>query len=141
MENKLKINVDKLKSITFSRLASSINDTYTLKHHHIIRVNQIKSLVDSQLTFIYHVQYLCEYCFKMLGFIFRNTKNFTNVDALCALYYALVRSKLELCSIIGNPYYNVYISSLENIQRAFCKRLYYIKCGAYPARSSNGPIA
>lgn len=136
--NKLKINVNKCKSITFSRLTTNICYDYTLNTSKIENVRQIKDLgviIDRQLTFVPHIQYICDHATKMLGFIYRNTKNFTNTDSLCVLFYAFIRSKLEYCAIIWTPFYKAHINSLENIQKKFCKRLFYIKYGTYPVRS------
>ena len=104
----------------------------------IDKVNQIKDLgiiLDPQLTFVPHIQYLCNHATKMMGFIYRNTVHFRNTEALLTLYYVYVRAKLEYGSMIWDPYYDVHIASLERIQRKFCKRLYYIKHGVYPVRS------
>ena len=76
----------------------------------------------------------------MLGFIIRNTVGFTNVDSLLVLYYSFIRSKLEYSSVVWDPYYKIHISSIERIQRKFCKHLFYVKFGRYPVRTCSSVV-
>ena len=50
------------------------------------------------------------------------------------LYNAFVRTKLEYCSTIWTPFYNVHIAEIENVQRKFCKYVYFKKYHAYPVQ-------
>ncbi|WP_255576948.1 hypothetical protein, partial [Enterobacter cloacae complex sp. 2DZ2F20B] len=141
--NKQNINVAKCKVITFSRSPDTTQYKYELNDTEIDRVFQIKDLgvvVDSKLSFIPHFQHICDHANRMLGFIIRNTVGFTNVDSLLVLYYSFIRSKLEYSSVVWDPYYKIHISSIERIQRKFCKHLFYVKFGRYPVRTCSSVI-
>ena len=72
---------------------------------------------------------------KMLGFILRICKDFDNIQTLKHLYYSLVRTKLEYCSLAWFPYYRYQCTSLENIQRKFLKYLYFKELKQWPVRN------
>lgn len=55
----------------------------------------------------------------MLGFVWRNCKNFKNILAFKLVYVALVRSILEYGSNIWNPSYQCHIDRLEKVQKRF----------------------
>ncbi|XP_026688942.1 uncharacterized protein LOC113473619, partial [Diaphorina citri] len=57
----------------------------------------------------------------MLGFLFRSTKDFSNVLPLKILYCSLVRGILEFASPVWNPYYDVHSTALERIQHRALK--------------------
>lgn len=56
---------------------------------------------------------------KTLGFIIRNCKKFSNLSILTTLYYSLVRTRLEYCSLASFPYYTNKITMLETDQHRF----------------------
>jgi len=58
-------------------------------------------------------------CFKMLGFILRNTREFKNVFTLKMLYCSLVRSHMEFGSIIWAQ--NCTDKLIKNVQYKFLK--------------------
>lgn len=92
-------------------------------------------VLDERLSFVHHIPYFCEYATRMMGFLYSNTANFTNIDCLLTLYYACVRSKLEYYCVIRDPFYTVLIDVTERIQRKSCKHLFDIIHGYYPTRS------
>lgn len=51
---------------------------------------------------------------QMLGFICRNSRKFNDLLCWKTQYYVLVRSILEYCSIIWNPYQSTLINKIEN---------------------------
>jgi hypothetical protein len=119
------------------RIENVIDYNYTLYGTLIEQATQFKDLgviIDSKLTFVPHIQYICAHATKMLGFIIRNTNSFKSTDSLITLFNSYIRSKLEYCSIVWQPYYNVHILLLKRIQRRFCKYLFYIRFGRYPER-------
>lgn len=136
--NKLKLNIDKCSSMTYTRKTKQIiKYSYTLDNVVIPTVSEIKDLgvyMDPALSFINHVQYICQQALKMVGFIIRNTKGFKSVECLLKLYNAYVLSRFDYCSIIWCPFYYVHVAAIEKVQRKFCKYLYFIKYGTYPDR-------
>ncbi len=59
----------------------------------------------------------------MLGFVKRISSDFTNVSTLRILYFAFVRSHLELCSIVWVPYYKVHWHVIEKVQHKFLRHI------------------
>ncbi len=62
---------------------------------------------------------------KLIGFIFRTTKLFTNIRCIILLYTSLIRPILEYCCIIWSPSYSTNIERLEKIQKRFIRGLCY----------------
>jgi len=60
----------------------------------------------------------------MLGFIYRNTKEFKNINAMKLLFFSLVRSHLEFGSMIWSLKYDCYKNQIENSQNKSLKLLY-----------------
>lgn len=135
--NKLEMNVSKCKVISYTRKMNSIEFSYTFNNTELIRSQTTKDLgilFDSKLDFIEHINASTNSALKSLGFIIRNCKKFSNVEALKTLYYSLVRSKLEYGAIIWDPIYNIHSQSLEKIQRKFLKYLVFKTDNYYPER-------
>lgn len=138
--NKLPLNIAKCKVMTFTLKKKPINFGYSLDHQVLERVDNVVDLgivFDSKLSFNLHVDQVRASALKMLGFIFRMCKAFTNTLTLKILYYSYVRSKLDYGSLIWNPYYNEYINTLETIQRKFLKFVIFTSDGIYPPQGFN----
>lgn len=122
--NLMDLNISKCGVMTFHRNKSPILATYNINGQPLIRHGQVRDLgviFEKDLTFISHIKNIKSKALKMLGFLFRNTKDFSEVATLKALYYAYVRSVLEYCSVVWSPYYNCHIKSLETIQHKFLR--------------------
>jgi len=120
--NKLILNVDKCKVITFSRKKRTIHFDYLLNGSKLSRVAQILDLgilLDEGLFFSPHYEVLIGKANQMLGFIKRRAKEFKNVWVAKTLYCSLVRSMLEYGSIIWHPIYDTHSISIESIQKRF----------------------
>jgi len=79
-----------------------------------------------------HILQLLQKSKRKLGFIFRNSKNFKNIQTLLILYYALVRSNLQFGALIWNPNTLAISKALEQIQKRFLKYLYWKTFDYYP---------
>lgn len=137
VSNRLHLNASKCKVVTFTRKHSTIDNVYSIDGMLLSRSNSTKDLgviFDSQLTFIDHINLKVKEATKMLGFIIRNCKSFTNIRALKILYFSYVRSKLEYASLIWYPYYMNQKLALENVQRKFLKFLAFKVDAIYPER-------
>lgn len=77
------------------------------------------------MTFNIHVRSIITRAFKLLGFICRSLKPFDKLNTHIILYNTYVRSILEYCSIVWNPYYHTYTNIIENVQRKFTRILCY----------------
>ena len=139
LENRLPLNIEKCKVMTFSLKHNKILHNYTIQSISIERCTVFKDLgvtIDSKLTFNIHIQTVTKSALKMLGFILRTCRYFTNIASLKTLYYCYVRSKLEYGSIVWSPFYNEYISKLEQIQRKFLKFLALKLDGVFPQQGT-----
>lgn len=135
VENKLLFNPDKCFVCTFSRARAPLHVQYMLGSQPINRVFSVKDLgvvFDPRLTFHGHIETLAASCFRRLGFVIRNVRDFCNTDAIRIVYNALVRSKLETSSLVWNPHEAKYTSLLEKVQKAFLRFLYKKIYGYYP---------
>lgn len=135
VENKLLFNPAKCCVTTFSRSKLPIHARYMLGTEPVTRVDSVKDLgvtFDTQLTFHEHIKALAVNCYKRLGFVIRNARDFTDQAVIKLVYSALVRSKLEAASIIWNPYEVTYTLLLEKVQKAFLRFLYKKSYGYYP---------
>lgn len=107
------------------------------------RVTHFKDLgvhFDPELTFNHHLNETVKSAYKMLGFIIRNSATFSNINTIRSLYYAYVRSRLEYCAIVWNPYYTVHKQAVEMVQRKFLKYLYFKVHKIYPERGYSNDL-
>ena len=133
--NNLPLNAAKCNVMTFTKKIYPMWYNYELDNVVLNRPELIKDLgvlFDSKLSFNFHVNEIIKTSYKNLGFITRNSREFTDIGGLMLLFNALVKSKLEYASIVWQPGYNIYTDSLENIQRRFLKFLSYKLDGVYP---------
>jgi len=57
----------------------------------------------------------------MFGFVKRNGSLFTDPYTILALYFTLVRSKLEYATLIWNPFTTTHGNRIERLQKQFLK--------------------
>lgn len=135
--NKLCLNVEKCRSMTFTRKLKAIIYPYSLDNTPLVRSELVKDLgvyFDSSLSFKQHVESTVQSAFKTLGFIIRSSDGFCNLTTLKLLYFVFVRSRLEYGSVVWAPYYNLHKLLLERVQRKFLKFLYFKSHGVYPVQ-------
>lgn len=125
--NNMKINLSKCKVISFTRKKKPILFNYSLSNERIPRVTLINDLgviFDTELRFREHINNIISKSFRMAGFIMRTCFNFTNINVLMILYYALVRSHLEYCCIAWSPFYKIHSARIERVQSKFVSFLF-----------------
>ena len=106
---------------------------FHINSHHVItlflqQVDQICDLgvtFESSLSFSIHMKNICGQSFKLLGFIYRNTKNFKYSNCLKVLFNSLVRSKQEYCSLIWSPHVQHQSDQIERVKNKFLKIISY----------------
>lgn len=133
--NHLYFNYDKCQVMSFTRSTSPIMGRYQLNGKEIYRSQKVKDLgivFDPKLTFHNHIQSLVKECFKKLGFVTRNCRDFSQGHVIGLLYTSLVRSKLEYGAPIWNPNEKKYILMLEQVQKRFLRFYYKKRYGYYP---------
>lgn len=129
--NCMELNVNKCKILTVSKKKHNLLFDYVINDVALDRVDQMKDLgiyIDRELRFDYHINYIKNRAFKMLGFVTRTLRDFNDVNCFKSLYCSFVRSVLEYASPVWSPHYNVYIEMLEKVQRRFL-RLIAFKLG------------
>jgi hypothetical protein len=119
ISNKLYLNLEKCKIMSFHRKKDIIRESYHIGDHELERVTTFKDLgvvLDHQLDFREHVNYIVAKSNSLLGFVRRMTRDFRNPYSIRNLYCSLVRSNLEYSSIIWNPAYKIHIDRIERVQ-------------------------
>lgn len=126
--NGLFLNMNKCNVITFTRKKHPLIFDYSLGNVVLMRVSEVRDLgvtFDVKLIFDKHIDSVCKRANKILGFIIRTCKHFTDSKCIVNLYKGLVCSILEYACVIWHPQYNVYIDRLERIQKKFTRFLDY----------------
>lgn len=120
--NLMELNISKCKILSFTRKRQSMLYNYRLCSVILERVDSVVDLgitFHRSLCFNLHLEGMLSKANRMIGFIKRQCRDFTSALPLLHLYYTLVRPHLEFCSVIWEPFYNVHISRLENVQKRF----------------------
>ena len=100
--NGLPLNKEKCKVVTYSLCYQPFRYDYGIDGMIMQRMLTVKDLgvcYDSQFSFREQINNITSKAGKMLGFIIRNCKEFSNISILKTLYYSLVRTRLEYCSL------------------------------------------
>lgn len=148
--NDLPLNINKCKTISFTRKLNKINFGYNVDGvllYRDINVKDLGIIFDEKLKFDVHVDTICRKSFRILGFILRRGREFRSPAVFILLFNNLVRSTLEYGCQIWNPYYEVYSTKIELIQKKFTRFLcfkfvpftsklnYNIRLGAFDIES------
>lgn len=118
--NGMQINANKTKVMSFYRSRTPIFYSYSADGAHLDHVESIKDLgivVDKTLSFKEHLQATVTKARTTLGFISRNTMEFTDIQTLKCLYFSLVRSTLEYGLQIWAPRQIGDTNLFERVQR------------------------
>ena len=78
-----------------------------------------------------HIDTLISRSNRLLGFIYRTTRLFTNIRCIIILFVTMVRPIMEYCSVVWTPSYAVHIERIERVQKRFVRALCY-RCGFDP---------
>lgn len=133
--NKLPLNASKCNVMSFSLKHNIIEYDYSVGATALTKPKAFRDLgviFDSKLSFTNHINAITSECSKSLGSIIRNSRDFMKINTLKLLYFSFVRSRVEYCSVIWSPQYNVHIINLEKLQRRFLKYISFRVDGVYP---------
>lgn len=131
---RVNLNIKKCVVMSFTNKSQNIDYPYAIDNIKLSNVNEYKDLgvlLDKSLSFIEHTRTISNACLKKLGFLIRNTKDFTNVECMKTIYNTLIRSNLEYCQIVWSPFYRSHINLAENIQKKFLRYLLYKETQIY----------
>jgi hypothetical protein len=123
------LNISKCHVMSFSRQRSPIHHNYSLNGTSLNRVFLYKDLgihYSPSLNFEHHINVTVGKALKVLGFIKRNTNQFSSARCLCTLYFSLVRSILEYGDVVWHPYLAKDELRLERVQNRFLSYIAYI---------------
>lgn len=127
--NKLELNIGKCNKMTFTRKspASTHQFLYKLNNTALPTISSCKDLgviFDTKLSFDLHYKNITSRAYKILGFISRSLNKFRQLSTYKTLYNTYVRSIIEYCSTVWNPYYNIHSYEIERIQKRFTRMIY-----------------
>lgn len=114
----MEINVEKTKHISFSTLANTPRNSYTIDNLQIEQVDCFKYLgvfFTSDLAWDTHVEYITKKAFKKLGLLKRRL-SLANAETKKHAYTSLIRTSLEYASIIWHPNSSTLNKRLESVQ-------------------------
>lgn len=123
-ENKLQLNVNKCKIMSFHRKNRPYIVEYVIDNENIERVDEIRDLgilLDPTISFNSHIDAAIAKAYGSLGFLKRICSNMQDPYALKSIYCAYVRSILEYACVVWHPQYRIQINRIENIQRMFTR--------------------
>jgi hypothetical protein len=118
----LSLNISKCHVMSFSRNRSPISHSYSIDGSLVNRVTLIKDLgiyFSPTLSFEFHINNMIGRALKVLGFIKRNTTNFSSSYCLRVLYSSLVRSIMEYGVVVWHPHLSRDILRMERVQNRF----------------------
>lgn len=113
-------------SIKFARSRNSMYFQYKLFDSNIsmvTRVRDLRTIIDSNLTFIDHSAHVTATSSRMLGFIKRSCGHFSNPCTLIRLFSSIVLSHLDYTSVIWQFRITRQSDQLERIQNFFLRFL------------------
>ena len=120
----MSLSVSKCAAISFTRKtrATLISCVYTIASEPLARktvVNDLRILLDERLTFKAHINQVVQRSKAIWAFVKRQAKEFNCPYVMEALFCALVRSKLEYCSVVWLPVFDCDNDRIESIQKQF----------------------
>jgi hypothetical protein len=133
--NKLALNVSKCKVVSYSYKKSPLLFNYHIDNLILKRENTIKDLgiyFDERLNFNYHIDIAVNKALSMLGFIIRNSRDFTNIEIFQLLFKTYVIPCLEYACLVWNPFYQCHVTSIEAVQRKILIYLHFKVFGVFP---------
>ena len=125
-ENKLVLNVNKCKVVSFTRkTTNTCPAVYSIMDQDLEVVNEYKYLgviLDKELRWNKHVQKITSEAHKTIGFTFRNLRG-TGRKTKELAYRTIIRPKLEYCSTAWDPYTQELVGELEAVQKRAARRV------------------
>ena len=121
-ENDLHLNLDKCAVLTINKGRNIIESNYSYGDHIFKRVDEQRDLgviIDNKLKFAKHIDAITSKATAALGFIKRFCYDISDTQTLKTLYYALVQSHLEYCSVVWLPFESIYKDKIERILKQF----------------------
>lgn len=122
--NRLLLNIDKCKIINFSRKLSVLSFDYSFNGVNLLNVNDVSILgvlFDKKLEFTQHINMTCNKANSILGWIKRESRQFSDPYVIKQLFTTFVRPIIEYACQVWTPYYSCHKIRIEQIQKRFLK--------------------
>lgn len=121
--NYLHLNFGKCAALTIyeNKMSNTLRVDYVYGDHTFKKVYDIESITAKAMT--------------ALGFVKRYCSDISDSQTLKSLYYALVQSNLEYCSVVCLPFYEVH-KEIESILKQFTM----FACKEYSSKVNNYKI-
>lgn len=123
-KNRLVLNVDKCKTMSFTRKKFPFLYNYTFDSCPLCKVSMFSDLgiiLDPKLSFNDHLNYIIKKANRVLGFIKRFGRDFRDPYVLKLLFISFVRPILEYGCVVWSPYYSIHVTRIEAIQKRFLR--------------------
>lgn len=117
-ENDLHLNLNKCCIMSISNKLELIDGHYCYGSQQFQRVQQQKDLgviIDAKMKFNGHIDAITSKAASTLGFVKRFCHDVREVNVRKSLFYSLVQSVLEYCSIVCFPFYECYKDKIESV--------------------------
>ena len=115
-------NYQLLENLPFFNLNKAYYASNSIEITQSTHVRDLGLIVDENLDFKLHIHKLANKCKQLSSWIFSVFNTREKVPML-TLFNSIIRSKLEYCCLIYNPYQIQLINKIEQIQRAFTSRI------------------
>ena len=112
--NHIDTNFSESILLSFCRTYFQLNYQYILDNIRLTPSNSARDLriiFHSRFTFNEHIDYIHNKASRILGFIIRSTRDFTDVRCIVYLFKTLVLPCMHYCSSIWTPYYDCHIKT------------------------------
>lgn len=127
--NKLELNIEKCKFMPFSLKRIPQEANYHINGVQLERVTAIRDLgilFDTKLKFKSHITTCLSKSYRMLGFVMRLAKEFSQPKCIDILYNALVRSQIEYLAPIWTPHQSTYVKTIERLQKKYTRFIFWL---------------
>lgn len=132
--NGMMLHSGKCEVVRFGR-GNKIVHNYIVNGETLKSSSTIKDLgvwFSDNLSFKAHISNIVISAKRILSFVIRMCHNFRSLSTFKLLFYSLVRSRLEYCSVVWNPAYDYQISDIEKLQKRFLRYMYFREHKVYP---------
>ena len=136
----MKLNIKKCKVLSIGQKSSSVfkygfNTTGSGfdELEHVDEIKDLGVIVDSDLSFVSHINDKISKAYQMIGIFNRNFKNLDKVIFLM-LYKSMVRSHLEYAHAVWSPYRKILIDNIEKVQKRATRLVFRCKRMSYKQR-------
>ena len=116
----MEFNVEKCKVLRVVRTHTIYERQYTLGSSYFSVVQSEKDLgvsISDTLNWNIHTDNIVAKAQKMLGLLYRTSKDIDDISVKCLLYLTWVRPVLEYASPVWSPYKKRNINKIEKVQR------------------------